>query len=224
MNNIVCNNKTIYLKSSKRISGLGSTLTMDENIEEYNIDEILNEDNFNNGYFYPKRILLLLSDHIATIISGAYNLIENVFTFCIHSKNHFYIPKNIEIEVAAETSFEVIKNNIINVINNIEDKKCCFHENDCLIMTVLEKQPPRWFHFKYDRLIEDLERKYKIQSDNENKSFKTEVCMICLEAKPNVLFCNCGHISTCEECWENMEEKKYTCITCRKDNAVIRII
>ena len=224
MNNIVCNNKTIYLTSSKRISGLRSTLTMDENIYEYNIDEILNEDNVNNGHYYPKRILLLLSNHITSIINGAYNLIENVFTFCIHSKTHPMIRKDIEIEVAAGTSSEIIKNNIITSINNMEDLQCCFREDDCLIMTVLEKQPPSWFHFKYSKLTEDLQSKYNIHLDNSNKSFKTEVCMVCLEDKPNVLFCNCGHISTCGKCWENMEDKKYTCITCRKDNAVIRII
>ena len=29
---------------------------------------------------------------------------------------------------------------------------------------------------------------------NANKTFKTEECLICLENKPNVLFCGCGHL------------------------------
>ena len=35
---------------------------------------------------------------------------------------------------------------------------------------------------------------------NTDKSFKSDVCVICVSIPPNVLFCNCGHIPICEEC------------------------
>ena len=37
---------------------------------------------------------------------------------------------------------------------------------------------------------------------NEGKTFKNDLCTICLERIPNVLFCNCGHICVCEKCKE----------------------
>ena len=35
---------------------------------------------------------------------------------------------------------------------------------------------------------------------NEGKTFKNDLCVICLEGIPNVLFCSCGHVCICEEC------------------------
>ena len=37
---------------------------------------------------------------------------------------------------------------------------------------------------------------------NEIKTYKTDECVICLENKNNVLFCNCGHLCVCEKCIE----------------------
>ena len=98
---IKCNNKVIYLTSSKRIGG--SSFSMNEFIEEYNIDEILNEDNVNNNYWYPKKNLKLLIDHITTIsLSKGCNNIKRFLAVCIHSKNpstNMMATKHIEIEI-----------------------------------------------------------------------------------------------------------------------------
>ena len=40
----------------------------------------------------------------------------------------------------------------------------------------------------------------KVKVINIDKTFKTEECVICLSTKPNILFCNCGHICICYEC------------------------
>ena len=57
---------------------------------------------------------------------------------------------------------------------------------------------------------------------NEGKTFKHDLCTICLERIPNVLFCGCGHISMCEECLEYYES--YKCPVCKNINRNIRII
>ena len=57
---------------------------------------------------------------------------------------------------------------------------------------------------------------------NANKTFKTEECLICVENKPNVLFCGCGHLSVCEECIKYYES--YQCPVCKNINENIRII
>ena len=57
---------------------------------------------------------------------------------------------------------------------------------------------------------------------NANKTFKTEECFICVENKPNVLFCGCGHLCVCEEYIKYYES--YQCPVCKNINENIRII
>ena len=57
---------------------------------------------------------------------------------------------------------------------------------------------------------------------NEIKTYKSDECVICLENKNNVLFCNCGHICVCEKC---IEIKRLTkCPVCKTENTILRII
>ena len=58
---------------------------------------------------------------------------------------------------------------------------------------------------------------------NEEKTFKEDKCMICLDKEPNGLFCSCGHICVCEECRKNLENKNM-CVSCRVISVNVRII
>ena len=61
-----------------------------------------------------------------------------------------------------------------------------------------------------------------IKNINEIKTYKTDECVICLENKTNVLFCNCGHICVCQKC---IEIKRLTkCPVCKAENTILRII
>ena len=53
------------------------------------------------------------------------------------------------------------------------------------------------------------------------KTFKSDQCVICLEEKPKVLFCNCGHICICEKCAPRRFDN---CPVCKKENTILRII
>ena len=57
---------------------------------------------------------------------------------------------------------------------------------------------------------------------NKIKTFKTDECVICLENKNNVLFCNCGHICVCKKCVEI--ERLTKCPVCKTKNTILRII
>ena len=57
---------------------------------------------------------------------------------------------------------------------------------------------------------------------NEIKTYKTDECVICLENKNNVLFCNCGHICVCKKCIEI--ERLTKCPVCKTKNTILRII
>ena len=55
--------------------------------------------------------------------------------------------------------------------------------------------------------------------------YKDDTCVVCIENKPNILFCNCGHLVVCEKCYHNLENTNYhKCPKCRKLNITVRRI
>ena len=57
---------------------------------------------------------------------------------------------------------------------------------------------------------------------NSSQSFKSDECVICLSNPPHVLFCNCCHICICGEC--NKLKSLSTCLICKTENTIIRVI
>ena len=70
-----------------------------------------------------------------------------------------------------------------------------------------------------NRVIRDSKIKTNI---NERETFKNKQCMVCLQKPPNVLFCNCGHLSVCSDCFPGSRENK--CVVCKTENITIRIL
>ena len=63
-----------------------------------------------------------------------------------------------------------------------------------------------------------------VRETNENKTFKSDECAVCMSNPPNVLFCNCGHLSICSGCFETIQQVKNQCVVCKEENATIRIL
>ena len=61
-----------------------------------------------------------------------------------------------------------------------------------------------------------------IQNINAEKTFKIDECVVCMECKPTVLFCDCGHICLCEKCIEIKQLNR--CPICKTDITILRII
>ena len=171
-------------------------------ITEYNIDEALNENNYNaDGFYYPKRIFSHLLQHMTKIIYNDPGL-KPKFCFGLHQKDPYQNPhniqtigKDIEVEVDFFTptfSFDAIKNNINAIVNIMEDNRFCFMEElqEGVRLTVVK--------------IEMLKEKEIIgnQFTNGEKTFTEKTCTICLERLPNVLLCLCGHLCVCKKCNE----------------------
>ena len=57
---------------------------------------------------------------------------------------------------------------------------------------------------------------------NPSKIFKSEECVICLTNQSNVLFCNCGHIPICTECYKL--KRLSACPVCKTENEIIRML
>ena len=98
----------------------------------------------------------------------------------------------------AEYILDVLKINDENGIRSI--KECVEYFNVDGYYLAFTKNFDAYFIILYD----DSDDNHK----NNNKTFKTEECLVCTENKPNVLFCGCGHISMCEECLTYYESYK----------------
>ena len=54
------------------------------------------------------------------------------------------------------------------------------------------------------------------------KIFKYVECIICMNDKPNILFCNCGHLCICDKCYKIKTPS--ICPICKTDNEIIRML
>ena len=57
---------------------------------------------------------------------------------------------------------------------------------------------------------------------NPSKIFKSEECIIWLTNQPIILFCNCGHIPICTECYKL--KSLSACPICKTKNEIIRML
>ena len=57
---------------------------------------------------------------------------------------------------------------------------------------------------------------------NPSKIFKSEECVICLSNPSKVLFCNCGHLCLCVECYKI--KSLSVCPVCKTENTILRVI
>ena len=57
---------------------------------------------------------------------------------------------------------------------------------------------------------------------NSIQTFKFDECVICLTNQPFILFCNCGHIPICTECYKL--KSLSTCPICKTENEIIRTL
>ena len=57
---------------------------------------------------------------------------------------------------------------------------------------------------------------------NSTKTFNSKECIICLTNLPQVLFCNCGHLCYCSECYKL--KSLSACPICKTKNEIIRTL
>ena len=57
---------------------------------------------------------------------------------------------------------------------------------------------------------------------NSIQTFKFDECVICQTNQPIILFCNCGHIPICTECYKL--KSLSACPVCKTENTILRVI
>ena len=156
-----------------------------------------------------------LSEHLYELLRRNIHTNQTIFSFTVYQNtkedNYEIIEKDIQIEAIDSTiTIEMLFEKIKTIIEYMEDRcfpiKPCFNPDFRLAFSKYEIFKPE------DHIT------------NKEKIFQTQHCVICTETSPNILFCNCGHLIACKECWENLNNKKYICMSCRKPNDIVRII
>ena len=186
-------------------------------LSEYNIKEITETYCDEEGYF-PKEILIELIPFLVEIINfdrvrrpkAIYSCSFNEHPLPSNRLNIKEIERLIEVKIDSSDDWINLENTLTNSINNLVSREYFFDEvNDenSVNLVVLRIEP-----------LEEIRRE-KISSI---RSYKDDSCVICIEAKPDILFCDCGHLCVCEECFLVLNEDK--CPKCREYNKVIRKI
>ena len=179
-------------------------------ISEYDISEAFHPD---SNYFSPKQLYFSLSHHLYEILRRNLHANHTIFSFSIYRNkeidNYEIIVKDISLSVSPFQSLDSIHERVNIIINNFPDTIFPLSPNSpptdyCLIFTKYEIFPN-----------ED-------ESINSENTFSTNTCLICSITPPNVLFCNCGHIGICVNCYKNYNKKQ--CVSCRMLNTIIRIL
>ena len=197
-------------------------------ISEYNINEVLNIHNGDFNYNTKKNYTLLLQ-HMAQIIDEMGYFTFNIRDYCVKYKfcfsickdnshknpyNHLALIKDIEIVFDnVEESFDMLLNKLEDIVNDMNGREICINKelNEGLILKVI----------KIERINENENE--NIRDINENKTFKPDTCIICVDNVPNVIYCNCGHIPTCSEC-DKILENKTVCLFCKHINKTKRVL
>ena len=178
-------------------------------ISEYDITEAIDPE---EKYFSPKQIYFSLSHHLYEILKRNQHSNHTKYSFSIYQNkqpdNYEIIVKDISIKAFPTDSIETIHERINILISNFPETLFPIPWNSildfCLIFT------------KYE--IFSNEDKYI----NSETTYSTNKCVICSITTPNVLFCNCGHLTICENCYRNYNKKQ--CVSCRMLNTIVRII
>ena len=203
------------------------------NLEPYSYTESMNILLFStNDNVKSKSIITLLTEMtpLLTYISSCMRYYNNLHLY--HEQREMnlrLIFPNAELNFRDQISLN--RNNYIDPIENIN-----YNIHDLMLIGYcFTFQSPFRVEITLDRSIIMRENQVVYSFDpsnfdecrliiNDNKTFKNNECIICLEEnKNNVLFCNCGHLCLCEQCFLRTERSK-KCPVCKTINTVIRII
>ena len=133
-----------------------------------------------------------------------------LFFFKYETDNNEYYIKDLEITLPTYYYFSDMDYDFyFYAISELEN-------NDELIISHTEPT------FEDEEEEDDEPPPEKPKIINLFKIFKSEECIICMDDKPNILFCNCGHLCECEGCYKIKTPS--TCPVCKTDNEIIRML
>ena len=170
-------------------------------IAKYELSEVFPEIDKNNPR--KKDVYVKLIEHMYSFITKNERYYDKdlLFGFGLEEiDNETYKSIDKDIKVTWDGTFDFVSTN--SLFHYIEDQVGeMFEEDDD---EEEEEEEKNENNFKlviqvHDLFIKPDETYEPYEIYNKNKTFKQEECCICMANKPNILFCNCGHICICEE-------------------------
>ena len=186
--------------------------TGETEIAEYKIP--LDVVEIQNNIWKPKRVLTTLTPHLIEIMEDSV-MVSCIYCFGLyqqrsdHPENIQSLAKYLEVIFKYEDEPGTAEVLITDSIEGMRDYPIMYCKEDGdIILNVIKTE----MYFKDDGYI----RKFDLNT------YKEDNCIICMENKPNILFCNCGHLIICEDCYHKYQEDK--CPKCRRVNNNIKRI
>ena len=167
------------------------------------------------------------SDNIITLLEEMVPLFVYIFSCILHRSGYVHREMHIKLKFPNAVldlgdHCEFAGFHYTTPISTVQDKICALESYGHYHSFFA----PFRVEITLDRHREIIDEHYSSEDEainiNEIKTYKTDECVICLENKTNVLFCNCGHICVCEKCIEIKGLTK--CPVCKTGNTTLRII
>ena len=193
--------------------------------DEYNIRYYLH----NRGNDIPNYVHIyrtndkVISENSVTLLNETKPLLLYIFS-CLRTREGEYINKKVIIKLYFKnTNIILYKGSNFTISNELAPLKhienhldflktaghyMSFHKSFSLRIYFIDHSDYYNFYNEsphYEEFYaESGDFDYSDNEDNINinntKTFKNNICIICLERIPKVLFCSCGHICICEKC------------------------
>ena len=158
--------------------------------------------------FFNPDIILIEDNCITKKDYGVINYTEFINDYEVY-------VKGIEIIISSHYDFSDVDCDLyFNMLEVLE-------ENNELTLSYILPNPDE-SEDEYEETNEDETDEEEPKIINPSKIFKSEECIVCLENQPIILFCNCGHIPICTECYKL--KSLSACPICKTENEIIRML
>ena len=161
-------------------------------------------------YYTPREIYFSISHHLHEIIRRNITSSKAIYSFTI------FLYKD-------QDNFEILVKDI-TIFVSPNDTVDSIHER---VNILISSMPSTMFPIDVITDYSLLFCKHELfpETDisiNSNTVFHFDNCLICSISPPKVLFCNCGHLCICMDCYRKYNKKQ--CVSCRMLNTIVRII
>ena len=176
-------------------------------ISEYDVSEAMLPF---TDYYTPREIYFSISHHLYEIIRRNITCAKAVYSFTIFQNQD-------------QDNFEIIVKDITVMVDPDDTVESIHERVNILISAMPAVMFPNGPIVDYTLLFCKHETFPGYDSPiNSNTVFHFDSCLICSDSAPKVLFCNCGHLCLCPNCYKKYNKKQ--CVSCRMLNTIVRII